>query len=79
MTLTDRLGIVTRLIRELGPISEVAPAFPLATAAIAPLRAAAEARGLDDFSPLWAGQNASHCREVSAGEVVRELAQGLPR
>ncbi|SEL58850.1 NAD(P)H-dependent flavin oxidoreductase [Halomonas daqiaonensis] len=72
-------GIVTRLMRELGPISEAAPSFPLATAAIAPLRAAAEARGLGDFSPLWAGQNASHCREVPAGEVIAELARGLPR
>ncbi|MDI5892442.1 NAD(P)H-dependent flavin oxidoreductase [Halomonas rhizosphaerae] len=72
-------GIVTRLMRELGPISEAAPAFPLATAAIAPLRAAAEAQGSGDFSPLWAGQNASRCREVPAAEVVRELARGLPR
>ncbi|MDZ7851414.1 MAG: nitronate monooxygenase [Halomonas sp.] len=72
-------GIVTRLMRELGPISEAAPAFPLATAAIAPLRAAAEARGVGDFSPLWAGQNASRCREVPAAEVVHELAQGLSR
>ncbi|MDW7745429.1 nitronate monooxygenase [Halomonas sp.] len=71
-------GIVTRLMRELGPISDAAPAFPLATAAIAPLRAAAEAQGRGDFSPLWAGQNASRCLEVPADEVVRELAQGLP-
>ncbi|TDR51491.1 nitronate monooxygenase [Halomonas ventosae] len=72
-------GIVTRLMRELGPISDAAPAFPLATAAITPLRAAAEAQGRGDFSPLWAGQNASRCREVPAAEVVRELARGLPR
>ncbi|TLF49098.1 nitronate monooxygenase [Halomonas urmiana] len=70
-------GIVTRLMRELGPISEVAPAFPLATAAIAPLRAAAEAQGRGDFSPLWAGQNASHCREVPAAEVVADLSRGV--
>ncbi|QOR40301.1 nitronate monooxygenase [Billgrantia diversa] len=70
-------GMLTRLMRELGPFSEVAPAFPLATAAIAPLRSAAEAAGRADFSPLWAGQNASACREVPAGEVVRALAAGL--
>lgn len=70
-------GIVTRLMRELGPLSAEAPAFPLATAAIGPLRAAAEARDSGDFSPLWAGQNASACREVSAADVVRELAAGL--
>jgi len=69
-------GIVNRLMRELGPLSEAPPAFPLATAAIAPLRAAAEARGLGDASPLWAGQNASRCRALPAGEVVQELARG---
>jgi len=52
----------------------IAPAFPLATAAIAPLRAAAEARGSGGFSPLWCGQNASGCKGSSAGEVTHELA-----
>ena len=66
-------GIVNRLMRELGPTSAVAPAFPLAAAAIGPLRAKAEARGIGDFSPLWAGQNASGCREVPAAELTREL------
>ncbi|MEQ5803112.1 nitronate monooxygenase [Halomonas sp. H10-9-1] len=70
-------GIVTRLMRELGPISEAAPAFPLASTAVAPLRAAAEASGSGDFSPLWAGQNASRCREVPAAEVIAELAAGV--
>ena len=69
-------GIVNRAMRELGPISSVAPAFPLATAAIAPLRAKAEAAGSSDFSPLWAGQNVSACREVPAAQVTRELAAG---
>jgi nitronate monooxygenase len=54
-------GIVNRVMRELGPMHPAAPAFPLATADIAPLRATAEAQGSGDFSPLWAGQNASAC------------------
>ena len=65
-------GIVNRLMRELD--DAIAPAFPLATAAIAPLRTAAEARGSGDFSPLWCGQNASGCKSSPAGEVTRELA-----
>jgi nitronate monooxygenase len=67
-------GIVNRLICELGPRNPAAPAFPLASAALAPLRAAAEAQGRDDFSPLWCGQNASGCRAVSAAEQTRWLA-----
>jgi nitronate monooxygenase len=67
-------GIVNRIVREVGPISAKAPAFPLATSAIAPLRAKAEAKGSGDFSPLWSGQNATGCREVPAGELTRELA-----
>jgi nitronate monooxygenase len=70
-------GIVNRLMRELGPLSAAAPAFPLATAAIAPLRAAAEARGSGDFSPLWAGQNASGCRNLPAAQLTLELARGF--
>lgn len=69
-------GIVNRVIRELGPISPAAPAFPLATSAIAPLRAKAEAQGSGDFSPLWSGQNASGCKEIPAAELTRELAAG---
>jgi nitronate monooxygenase len=70
-------GIVNRLMRELGPISAAAPAFPLVTAAIGPLRAAAEALGSGDFSPLWAGEHASGCRDIPAGELTRALAAVL--
>jgi nitronate monooxygenase len=69
--------IVNRLVKELGPISAAAPAFPLATSAIAPLRAKAESQGSGDFSPLWSGQNASGCREIPAADLTRELAAGL--
>jgi nitronate monooxygenase len=69
-------GLVNRVMRELGPINADAPAFPLATAAIAPLRAAAESRGSSDFSPLWAGQNLQGCREIGAAELTRQLAAG---
>ncbi|HJQ62094.1 MAG TPA: nitronate monooxygenase [Burkholderiales bacterium] len=67
-------GVVNRIIRELGSINPAAPAFPLATTAITPLRAKAEARGSGDFSPLWSGQNASGCRESPAADITRQLA-----
>lgn len=70
-------GIVNRVMRELGALSAAAPEFPLATAAMGPLRAAFEARGSADFSPLWAGQNTSGCTAVPAAELTRALAAGF--
>jgi nitronate monooxygenase len=70
-------GIVNRVMRELGPLNPAAPAFPLATAAMAPLRAHFEALGSGDFSPLWSGQNASGCQSIGAAELTRQLAQGF--
>lgn len=70
-------GIINRAMRELGPMSRMAPAFPLATNAIAPLRAKAESQGSGDFSPLWCGQNASGCKEIPAAELTRELVSEL--
>ncbi len=70
-------GIVNRVMRELGPLNPAAPAFPTATAAIAPLRTYWEKRGSGDFSPLWSGQNASGCRSLPAGEITRQLLLGF--
>ena len=66
-------GIVNRLMRELGAINPAAPEYPLATGALAPLRAKAESQGRGDFSPLWCGQNPTGCREIPAGELTRSL------
>lgn len=68
-------GIVNRLMREQGYMSPDAPAFPLAGGASAPLRAKAEAAGSGDFSPLWAGQNATSSRVASAADITRQLLQ----
>ena len=69
-------GIVNRLIREVGPIGGAVPRFPLATSAVLPLRAAAEHKGSGDFSPMWAGQNASGCRSIPAAALTVELSRG---
>ncbi len=66
-------GIVNRLMRELGPIDAAAPPFPLAGAAVAPLRKASELAGSGAFSPLWAGQNASG-PALPAAQLTRALA-----
>jgi nitronate monooxygenase len=70
-------GIVNRVMRELGAMSGAPPDFPLATAAIMPLRAKAEAKGSSDFTPLWSGQNATGCKEIPAAQLTRELAAKL--
>jgi nitronate monooxygenase len=72
-------GIVNRLMRELGPMSAAAPGFPLATAAIAPLRAAAEARQSSDFTPLWAGQNTRGLRAQAAERITLDAIEAWNR
>jgi nitronate monooxygenase len=66
-------GISNRLMRELGAIHHSTPAFPTSTAAVAPLRTAAEKQGLGDFSPLWSGQNVSGCKVAPAAQLAAEL------
>ncbi|MFY0664856.1 MAG: nitronate monooxygenase [Natronospirillum sp.] len=70
-------GIVNRLMRDFGCISAEPPEFPLATAALVPLRTAAEQQGLGDFSPLWAGQNTRGCAAIPAAELTQRLVQAF--
>ena len=72
-------GIVNRIMRELGPMCPNAPAFPLATAGITPLRSAAEKIGTGDFSPLWAGQNAKTIQTLSAAELTEQFINAWHR
>jgi len=74
MTGRPARGLINRVMREIGPISDVAPEFPLAAGALAPWRAKAEAQGSGDFSPMWAGQAASLGRALPAAELTRKLA-----
>lgn len=67
-------SIVNRMMEELRPLNSAVPPFPLAVSAIAALRAKAESRGDNSFTPLWCGQNAGGCDEVSAAELTRLLA-----
>ena len=67
-------GILNRVMREVGPMTDLAPAFPLAGGALAPLRAATEGTGSGDFMSLWSGQSAALCHETTAGELTKRLA-----
>ncbi len=68
-------GIMNRVMREVGPMSDSAPVFPTAGSALAPLKAKAEAAGLADFSSLWSGQAASLGREAGTTDLTLQLAK----
>jgi nitronate monooxygenase len=72
-------GLINRLMREIGPMSALPPAFPTAGTALAPLKAKAEAASRSDFSSLWSGQAAALVRETGcetgAADLTRRLAQ----
>jgi nitronate monooxygenase len=67
-------GFLTRFLREMGPVSPLAPEFPDAAAAVAPLRAKSAALGSPDFMQMWAGQAAPLGRVMGADELTRRLA-----
>ena len=74
MTGRPARGVANRVMREVGPISPHAPAFPHAATGLAPLKAAAEKLGKVDFTNLWAGQAVRLGREMPATELTRALA-----
>ena len=74
MTGRPARGVPNRVMREVGPISPDAPAFPHAATALGPLKAAAEKLGKVDFTNLWAGQAVRMGREMPAAELTRALA-----
>ena len=72
-------GVMNRIMREIGPMSDLAPAFPTAGSVLAPLKAAAQARGASDFTNLWSGQAAGLCYETNSGDLTRRLAEDAAR
>jgi nitronate monooxygenase len=75
MTGRPARGFINRVMREIGPINSIAPEFPLAGGALAPLHAKAQKLGSGDFSSMWAGQAAALGRELPAREVTIKLAE----
>jgi nitronate monooxygenase len=66
-------ALVNRFIREVGPMADAAPAFPIPLGTSAPLRILAEQRGSADFTPLWAGQASPLGREMPAKVLTTRL------
>lgn len=68
-------GLRTVLTDMEGAIRAEAPPFPYASTALAPLRAAAEAEGRCDYTPMWAGQAAALVRGAGAQELTERLSR----
>lgn len=66
-------GIVNRFVREMGYISEFAPPFPHASFVSNLIKAKAESLASDEFSSLWAGQNARLAKTGSAKQIIENL------
>jgi nitronate monooxygenase len=67
-------GLRGRLVNELGAVRAEAPPYPLANAALSPIRTAAEKQGEYGFGPMWAGQSAPLGQKLPAAELTRKLA-----
>ena len=72
-------GLMTRLMNEIGPISDSAPPFPSAGGALAPLKQVAERSGRSDFTSLWSGQAANLAKKQSAAALTEDLARSASR
>jgi hypothetical protein len=55
-------------------LRDVVPEFPLAAAALGPLRSNSESAGSGDFTSLWSCQAARLARELPAAELTKRLA-----
>jgi nitronate monooxygenase len=74
MTGKPARGVANRAMREVGPISPDAPAFPHSATAFGPIKQAAEKLGKTDFTRMWAGQAVRLGRDIPAAELTRALA-----
>jgi nitronate monooxygenase len=68
-------AMATDFVRELGPINDAVPDFPLGFLAAGPLKAKAEAQGSSAFSFFWAGEGVGSGRTMGAGALTRLIAE----
>ena len=68
-------GINNRIMRELGPMSDLAPRFPLAGGALMPLRAITDPQGNSEFTNLWSGQALRLGKAMPAEQLTRAIAE----
>ena len=66
-------SLVNRLIREVGPVSDDAPAFPLGARPLLPYAPPPKNRASGDFSSLWSGEAGALAKAEDAGEATRQF------
>jgi len=67
-------GLINRAMHDLGPLSPLAPDFPLAGGALVPLKNSTALNGAAEFSNLWAGQAAPLALPTDAASLTKTLA-----
>jgi nitronate monooxygenase len=67
-------AIENRITKELGPINNLAPEFPLAGGPLSPLKEKTISMGSGDFMSMWSGQAARLAVELPAEELTKHLA-----
>lgn len=72
-------GIENAFMRRLDPHDSELPPYPVQNALTRDIRSAAAKQGKGAYLSMWAGQAASLSREVSAGELVRQLVAETER
>ena len=65
-------GIVNRIMKEIGPMTDCAPPFPFAGKALAPLKFVTEKSGSADFISLWSGQAAGLIKDIESAQSFTE-------
>jgi nitronate monooxygenase len=64
-------GIENRYMRQMAPVQDEVPSYPVQNRLTQPLRAAAASQGNADMISLWAGQGVRLAQPGDAGELVR--------
>jgi nitronate monooxygenase len=68
-------GMETEFMRQLRPVEDEVPAYPVQNRLTQPMRAAAAACGDSDLMSLWAGQGVSLASSGRAGDLMRRWWQ----
>ncbi|WP_413613052.1 NAD(P)H-dependent flavin oxidoreductase [Bdellovibrio sp. HCB-110] len=68
-------GVENRFMKELEPLQEHLPDYPLQNSLTQVLRKHALEKGQTDFLSLWAGEGVGHLQELSIHELMQELTK----